>query len=222
MKNAGFFEANSEPLAQRIATGLSKIGLALKHKSWEGAGGQGLSPTQGQILATLRSSEGLRLSEVADRLGVSVPTASDSVRVLVDKGLVKKTRDARDARALVLQLTDDGQRAAKLTSSWPDFLATAVDELSAEEQQVFFLGLMKMIRALQARGEIPVTGMCVSCRYFRPNAHESGEKPHHCALVDAPFGSRHLRIDCKEQEPADEATRERNWARFLHRGPSTT
>jgi len=33
--------------------------------------------------------------------------------------------------------------------------------------------------------------------------------------VDAPFGDRHLRLDCPEHAPADADTRAAAWARFL-------
>jgi DNA-binding MarR family transcriptional regulator len=209
-----FFDQNSEPLAQQIATGLSKVGLALKHQARQDAGESGLSPTQSQILAILADGP-RRPSEVAARMAISLPTVSESVRALVDKGLVKKVRDERDARATVLHLTARGRRAASASMGWPDFLASAVEAMSPLEQEVFFTGLIKMIRMLQERGQIPVSGMCVSCTHFRPHVYASSERPHHCALVDAPFGTRHLRLDCPEQTPAEEATREANWQRFV-------
>jgi hypothetical protein len=51
-----------EPLAQRVTTGLAKVGIALKQQAWAEAGGRGLTPTQGQVLALLRANPGaLRL-----------------------------------------------------------------------------------------------------------------------------------------------------------------
>src|SRR5690349_11777328 len=87
------------PTATRIAQGLHKLGLALKHETWLAAAEDGVSPTQGQILAALATSDSTRPSQLAERLGVSLPTVSDAVRALVDKGLVEKTRDPDDARA---------------------------------------------------------------------------------------------------------------------------
>lgn len=208
-----FFDQSSEPLGQRIASGLSKIGLALRHQARQDAGESGLSPTQSQILAIIADGP-RRPSEVATQMAVSLPTISESVRTLVDKGLLKKVRDERDARATVLHLTARGKRTASAAMGWPDFLAIAVETMSPLEQEVFFTGLIKMIRALQERGQIPVSGMCVSCTHFRPHMYVNAERPHHCALVDAPFGARHLRLDCPEQTPADDPVREANWQRF--------
>jgi hypothetical protein len=43
--------------------------------------------------------------------------------------------------------------------------------------------------------------MCVTCRFFRPDAHPSSPRPHHCALVNAPMSNGELRVDCAEHEP---------------------
>ncbi len=210
---ATFFEQHSQPLEQRIATGLYKIGLALKHQAWRQAAEEGLSPTQGEILAVLSTGGEMHTSQLARRLALSTPTVSISVRTLVEKNLVEKIADDSDARTSLLRLTPEGRRNAVKALGWPEFLASAVGEMSQPEQEAFLLGLLKMIRALQEKGQIPLTRMCVSCRYFRPNVH-SGDKPHHCALVDAPMGPRHLRVDCPEHEVASDEQRATAWARF--------
>jgi hypothetical protein len=48
---------DTPPLDRRIATGLHKLGLALKHQTWSQASEDGLSPTQGQILVVLAAIE---------------------------------------------------------------------------------------------------------------------------------------------------------------------
>lgn len=208
-----FFDQHSTPLGERVAEALNKLGLALKHQTWRQANEEGLSPTQGQILAILAAAAPLRPSELARRLGVSLPTVSDSVRVLVDKGLVEKSRDDRDARAAGLHLTAAGRRSAARAAGWPEFLGAAVDELSQAEREVFLAGLIKMIRNLQARGLIPIQRMCVTCNHFRPGVH-AGPRPHHCAFVDAPMGARHLRLDCDDHAAAPPAVAAEIWARF--------
>ena len=209
-----------EPLAKRVTTGLAKVGLALKQQAWAEAGGRGLTPTQGQVLALLRASPGgLRLGELAGRLGVSAATTSDSVGALARKGLVTKAALAGDGRAVVVRLTPAGAREAAAAAAWPDFLLEAVDELSGDEQAAFLRGLVTMIRTLQARGRIPVARMCVSCQFFRPFRHDDPAAPHHCAFVDAPFGDAELRLDCPDHLAAPPAEAERTWHAF--RAPTT-
>jgi DNA-binding MarR family transcriptional regulator len=208
-----------EPLDKRVTTGLAKVGLALKHQAWAEAGGRGLTPTQGQVLALLRANPaGLRLGALAAQLGVTAATTSDSVSALLRKGLVVKAPLAGDGRAVMVRLTPAGTREAAAAAAWPDFLLEAVDELSGAEQAAFLRGLVTMIRTLQAKGRIPVARMCVSCRFFQPFRHDHPTTPHHCAFVDAPFGDGELRLDCPDHDAAPSAQAERTWQAF--RSPS--
>ena len=68
------------------------------------------------------------------------------------------------------------------------------------EQEQFYRSAIKMIRGLQESGTLPISRMCVRCRYFDPFRYPDSPTPHHCHLVGAPFADRHLRIDCPEQE----------------------
>jgi DNA-binding MarR family transcriptional regulator len=204
-----------EPLDKRVTTGLAKIGIALKQQAWVEAGGRGLTPTQGQVLALLRANPGgLRLGVLAEQLGVTAATTSDSVTALQRKGLVAKERTAGDGRGVAVVLTPTGSREAAGAAAWPDFLLEAVGELSTAEQTTFLRALVAMIRTLQENGRVPVARMCVSCRFFRPFQHDNPARPHHCAFVDAPFGDGELRLDCPDHQiaPADEA--DHNWQVF--------
>jgi len=209
-----YFDENTEPLSSRIATGLHKIGLAMKQQAWQQANEEGLSATQGQILAAIATHGPLTGSELSQRLGVTLPTISDSVRVLVEKTLLTKSADPRHPRASLLTLTERGTQLGARARSWPEFMAAAVSDLSPEEQRAFFSGVVKMIRALQEQGLVPVSGMCVTCTHFRPNVR-TGAAPHHCALVDAPLASVQIRLDCPEHELAAEAPRRELWERFI-------
>lgn len=210
---SGFGE-DSEPVASRIATGLHKIGLAMKQQAWQQANEEGLSATQGQILAALTTHGALTGSELSQRLGVTLPTISDSVRVLAEKKLLTKSPDPRHPRASLLTLTKKGAGLGARARSWPEFMVAAVADLSTEEQRAFYSGVLKMIRALQEQGLIPVNGMCVTCTHFRPNVRP-GLSPHHCALVDAPLANDQVRLDCPEHELAAEAPRRELWEQFM-------
>jgi DNA-binding MarR family transcriptional regulator len=120
-----------------ISQGLSKISIALRSHAQQSATGEQLSPTQGQILNRVLLAGPQRLSTLSQDLAVSLPTVSDAVTTLVQKKLLTKQRDPQDARAQTVQLTRKGQTLATRTNQWPDFLASAVDVLSPEEQVLF-------------------------------------------------------------------------------------
>jgi len=60
-----------------------------------------------------------------------------------------------------------------------------MNELSEEEQVIF-------LRANQNDSQASTTGTdfsgkCVTCQFFQPNRYPESDRPHHCALVNAPF-----------------------------------
>jgi DNA-binding MarR family transcriptional regulator len=57
------------------------------------------------------SPDGLRISEVARQVGVTLPATSRQLRRLQRRGLITVTRDERDRRATLVRLTADGLRA---------------------------------------------------------------------------------------------------------------
>ncbi|HEV7368463.1 MarR family winged helix-turn-helix transcriptional regulator [Arenibaculum sp.] len=213
-------EGSEGGTGRHVVAGLAKIGMALRSRAWREGERLGLTPTQAQALGLVRARapRPVRLSQVADDLQVTQATASDAVSALVRKGLLSKDRAPDDARAVALRLTAAGEAAADGIAEWPDFLLRSVDALDECEQAAFLRGLVKMIRDLQVRGDIPVARMCVTCRFFRPHVHDDPRAPHHCGFVDAPLGDRDLRIDCPEQEQASPGQQEAAWDRFVRNG----
>lgn len=196
------FERASGPIAERLATGLAKLSLALRHEAWHEANARGLSPTQAQVLQALGHSGSMTLGELARELGLGSPTVSEAVSTLARKGLVRKARSSLDGRALVLSLTAAGRRQAARLALWPDVLREVLEELSPQDQTAVLRAVIHAILALQRTGRIPVARMCVTCQFFRPNVHADPDRPHHCTFVDAPFGDRSLRLDCPDHQPA--------------------
>lgn len=215
-----FPASDPDPISQRVAVGLSRIGVALKAQAWTQAGPEGVTPTQAQALVRIGAArDGLRLDRLARDLGVSAPTASEAVGALVAKGLARRDRDSQDGRAVALRLTPSGAELAQRAAVWPDFLARAVDALDEAERVVFLRGLVKIVRTLQEQGAIAPQRICVSCVHFRPYVHADAARPHHCGFVDAAFGEAALRLDCADQQPAPDAAAADIWARWSGAAP---
>ena len=194
-------------LPDRLVAGLSKLGLAMKSRPWRRQGQQGVGPLQVQVLILLRAkpNQMATVSTIARELSVKLPTASEVIRTLEEKKLVRRRRTEVDNRVVTVHLTAKGAKAGQAGNGWPEVLAAATQQLSASEQVTLLKTLVKLIRALQLDGEISVARMCVSCQYFKPNVHADANKSHQCHFVNAPFGDRDLRIDCSDYLPASQA-----------------
>jgi len=209
-------EQTDLPLVEKLGHAMNRIQVAMRADSWDLFGTQGLNPTQGQIVILLgKRNTPLRLNEIADELAVSAPTVSDSISSLVEKGFVKKDKAKDDGRAIAVRLTPAGKKLNGNLDTIGESISLAVSRLPESEQIQLYKTLVRMVRELQTIGRIPISRMCVTCRYFRPNVHQDTERPHHCALVDASFGDRTLREDCPEHEVADEHLANQNWEAFV-------
>ena len=215
-------EKTTDPLSHRLASALSKVSVSLKRRLWRDASSRRISPLQSQILAFLRQrpAHGATVTDITRMLGVTMPTASDVIAVLARRGLLRKIRTEDDGRVFNVMLTARGRRRAEQVMGWPDFLLWAAELLPLEEQESLLRTLVKLIKSIQGRGEIPVAKMCVTCLHFRPYSHDDRERPHHCVLVDAPFGDKLIRIDCNEHEPAPPEQQEQQWQVFINRTPA--
>jgi DNA-binding MarR family transcriptional regulator len=96
--------------SERIVRATTRIASVLRSGAWQFATTEGLNPTQVDILEALLSrGGGVRLSWIAQHLGVTAASASDSITSLTTKGLIEKGRDSADGRAVALRLTRSGQ-----------------------------------------------------------------------------------------------------------------
>lgn len=214
MRDSEVFEEHSSPIEERLATGLYTLGLAVGHQERQQARVAGLSSAQGRIL-TLLAVEGEKTpSDLANALGVSLATVSDSVAALNSKGLVDRRPSPTHHRASILSLTRAGRVEALRAASWSDFFATALGTLTDDQQEQLLSTLLLLLRAMQENGQIPAQRMCLTCASFRPYVRE-GARPHHCAFVDAPMRPAHLRLVCADHEPACSEDQAERWQRFL-------
>lgn len=213
---------DQDSLPDRLVTGLSKIGLAMKSRPWRRQGQQGVGPLQVQVLTFLRArtNHSATVSTIARELSVKLPTASEVIRTLEQKRLVRRRRTEVDNRVVTVHLTAKGAKASQVVNGWPEILAAATQHLSTQEQVALLSALVKLIRALQLQGEIPVARMCVSCEYFRPYTHAGTDQPHHCQFIDASFGDQALRIDCPDYVAAPTSEAQKAWDQFLRATPA--
>jgi DNA-binding MarR family transcriptional regulator len=113
--------------------------------------GPPMTGTQRLALYTLFLEGPLRLNDLAERLGTSAPTASRAVDALVDLGLVDRTPDPGDRRAIRVDVTPEGRaRATEREARTARAFEPAVARLSATERDTFAELLRRLAGALEA------------------------------------------------------------------------
>jgi DNA-binding MarR family transcriptional regulator len=72
--------------------------------------GEDLTPTQYSVLALVRARGPLGLAELTELEGVNPTMLSRVVKVLDERGLVRRLPDPKDMRAVRLEATEEGER----------------------------------------------------------------------------------------------------------------
>lgn len=92
----------------------------LRHVNWSGRRPvEGCTRSETMLLLAIRrsmsaGSAGLKVSEISGMLRVSLPTVTQTVNLLVARGLLERSSDPDDRRAVRIRLTEAGQRETEL------------------------------------------------------------------------------------------------------------
>ncbi|WKD62253.1 putative HTH-type transcriptional regulator YusO [Corynebacterium ciconiae DSM 44920] len=92
-----------------------------------------LTGPQLTILSRLKSDGAARISELAKREGIRMPTASNALHQLESRGLVERVRDNNDRRGVRVQLTNQG--AIELDRVGEERIAQLADMFSTLEDE---------------------------------------------------------------------------------------
>src|SRR5579863_8372974 len=93
----------------QLADLLQRLTKRLRHAQAERLAPLGLTPAQERALRMItRSEEPLRMTELADHLGIVPRSVTTVIDALEEAGLVRREIDPRNRRAIRLHLTDRG------------------------------------------------------------------------------------------------------------------
>ena len=215
MPTVSEFDSISLPLGQAVAAALRHLASLTQLSYWDQWDAQGLTNTQRKVLDHIAAQRGeVDIPSLGKELGLTPATTDDSIQALETRKLVTRRVSHVNGQALAVKLSTEGRRCMIAMSQLPDPLRAALSCLNDHEQENLYRSSIKMIRTLQDAGMIPVSRMCVRCQYFDPFRYPDSATPHHCHLVQAPFGDRHLRLDCTEQALASPDVQNALWVRF--------
>jgi len=118
--------------AARLRMAIVRTARRLRQEAFE-AGGD-LSPSTVAALATVERHGPLTPSELARIERVKRPTATRTLRALVDAGLVERAADPEDGRSALVSVTAAGsERLRRLRGRKNAYLARRMRELSGED-----------------------------------------------------------------------------------------
>lgn len=175
---------------------LTRIGRLLQAE--ERTAGPGLQPVQLHALHYLGRSNRYsdRPSAVAEYLGVSKGTASQTLNVLEEAGLVAKRRDTEDKRVTHLVLTAKGRRLVTRIGA-QGMLGEALGQLSEKEADRLEVSLRRLLSEIQRANGRRTFGVCGTCRHLEPVS----ERAYRCGLTREPLAVRETELICREHEP---------------------
>lgn len=134
--------ASDDETIAAIETALHSLARRLKqarlHEYLMRQAGDGVDQAGLAILYVLRGEDGMRITDVAARLGIDAPAVTRKAQQLERVGLVSRARDASDARASRLQLTGDGcQVTERILLARHAWLSALLSDWSAGERRDF-------------------------------------------------------------------------------------
>ena len=179
---------------ERISEFLTRLSRLLQAD--ERAGGD-LLPVQVQALVYLarcnRYSD--KPSAVAEYLGITKGTASQTLGSLEREGLIAKRADPDDGRAVRLRLTRKGRRVAEARAVSP-VVAKGLASLSGRDSEQLHTSLSRLLLAIQRASVSRSFGVCHTCRHFI----RLGPERFQCGLTKEPLSVPERLQLCREHE----------------------
>lgn len=155
----------------------------------------GLQPVQVEALHYLACCN--RYSDtplaVAEFLGLTKGTVSQTLMVLESKGLITKTSDERDKRIVHLKVTSLGQKLLEKAVPAP-ILRVACAWLTEEEQMSIVAGMKALLLACQRANSMKSFGLCHTCRHNQ----QTGDGGYFCGLTQEALDTSEVVQICRE------------------------
>lgn len=167
---------------------VDRLGRIIASDEWGGD----LNPAQSAALSYLARANRFSRSPsvVAEYLGATRGTVSQTLKALLRKGLIEESPNPNDKRSISYKVTEEGAALADQRRLLHDVL----EGLSDDDRTALESQLTRIVgSALKARG-LKTFGSCKTCRHHR----SQGAQPH-CTLLDLPLRPGEEDQICVEQ-----------------------
>jgi DNA-binding MarR family transcriptional regulator len=183
----------------KIVAALEKISEVFRVLLWTEAKEHKLSPIQMQLLIFIKyhnSDKQRRIASMAREFNLTKATISDSIKVLEQKGLIKRSDDILDSRSFNFSLTDQGMKLTGMIENFTLPLDGAIATLSPQQKEQFLTSVLDLIYRLNQNGIISTQRMCYTCFYYSGDRQQT----HYCNLMQKALAIDELRIECPEHK----------------------
>ena len=156
----------------------------------------GIRPAQLEVLNYLARCN--RYSDtplaVTEYLGLTKGTVSQTLKILEEKGLLRKQHDTNDKRLVHLKPSARGRRLVeRLVPS--EALTTGINQLPLNQQQAIEKNLETLLRSMQKSNGLKTFAPCHSCRF---NRKQGGQ--YFCELTQEPLSNHDITLLCREHQ----------------------
>ncbi len=186
-------------LPDKVAAALDRIARVTRTERQAFATDAGVTPLQLDLLQVIADGAppSPSIGRLADEVAVTQPTATDSIRALVDKGLVVRITDPEDRRRTRIEITPSGRLLVAAGARSPGAVSAAVAALAPARQAEVLEVLLALIAGLVDQGLVGVARTCLTCCH-----HRLVGSTHRCLLLAAELTSAELRVNCPEHRAA--------------------
>jgi len=149
---------------------VAELALQLGRVAYGDYPADGLTPTQWTALRYFAEANRFSrtVSAFAEFHATTKGTASQTVKSLVARGYLQRTRSTRDGRSVHFNLTPLGRRG--LASDPFEIIVRAAGSLSATQQSRMASGLTQLLKALARERGRGLMGRCALCGHLRSSA----------------------------------------------------
>lgn len=150
-----------------------------------------LSPIQIQMIEFISNNRQTTVSSLAKEFSLEKSTISDSVKILIKKGVVVKNKNPIDSRSFFLELTQKGSFFLKEKQKSDSYLLEIINFFSEEEKVIIHKFFVSLIKFFYKKGIIQMVKICFFCNNFLEN-----ENGYFCNFLKQPLSFKNIEYNC--------------------------
>ena len=136
---------------------------------------------------------------VAEFLGLTKGTVSQTLKVLEQKGLLGRQDDAKDKRVVHLNPTAKGrrlvERIASVSTAVRETIVQGIGRIPVADNQVSLNSLRALLRSVQVANNYKTFAPCYTCRF-----NLKREIDYLCGLTNEPLAEHDVVLLCREHQ----------------------